>query len=176
MTGFYYKIYEVKNLCGVFVCVFWTKQKCKEKVQPGAGVHVADNGRCKSSPIPSRRVKGTFWSGAKQLILSLWLRGALVIQISHDKFTSKGWNPAPPSMPMVGWWTGRCFVSNIRWHRSAGSAGGGGWRYHLLYFVEFSGSQTFIWDKTRRWKRTKLSAWDKWGAQMFRNKMQELFF
>lgn len=116
--------------------------------------------------IPSRRVKRTVWSGAKQLILSLWLRRALVIEISRDKFTSKGWNPAPPSMPMVGWWTGRCFVLNVRWHRRAGSTGEGGVGVTIYFFCQIFGPSNIYMRENKKVK--KRQAWDEQRAQMFR--------
>lgn len=63
-----------------------------------AGVFEVDTRHYKSS-FPNRAKRTFEVVQDKQLILSRWLHQAPVMQISHDKFTSKDWNPAPPRAP-----------------------------------------------------------------------------
>lgn len=117
--------------------------------QACAGVRHADK-QCRAKFIPpSRRVKKDVWSGAKQLILSLWLEASFAdTDFPWQVHFKRGWNAAQPgpARPVAGMMDRQtlCFSHQTAPLGVCGAAwgGGAGESCHFFFFITLS---PFFW-------------------------------
>lgn len=126
------------------------RRRWQQQQQACAGVRRADK-QCRTKFIPpSRRVKKDVWSGAKQLILSLWLEASSAdTDFPWQVHFKRGWNAAQPSpaRPIAGMMDRQtlCFSHQTAPLGVAGQRAGGegrGRHFFLFFLLHFLGGRT----------------------------------